>query len=255
MSLHLSLDIADALAREVASRTTVHEYGAGVLVDLPWDFGDGDGLAVYVEEVGGGMVNLTDRGLTADVLALAGVDLASPAARKSWDAIRSLVTQPAPFGRDLDEYEIATFTNTDNVARALHEVAATMLRAEGLRAIGTRTRRVGLSDRIIRRAHGAGLKVVPRAEVATRFGGSRQVTAQVIGGRDVFMQAVGSAATEAYDHTRAIFGDAELTSDRLVAVVAADVKLDRWQVSALTQDGTVIDEPDLPEFLSSLAAA
>ncbi|MCZ2261600.1 hypothetical protein [Isoptericola sp. QY 916] len=253
-TMNLTTDLIPSYANALAARMRTHVYGDGILVDLPWAFGDGDGMSVLVQPVGDRLYNISDRELTADVLAMAGVDLSHRAVRASWETIRATLDRPKPFGRDLDEFEIAAFVDDGELVQALDEIAAVMLRADGLRALGVPARRATFSQRVIRRVQRANLKVVPKAEVRTKFGGQRQVTAQVIGERAVYMQALGTSSMDAYDHARSLFGDAQAEPDQLVAVIAGDVKLSTWQRNALRQDATVVDEPDLDPYLVALAA-
>lgn len=239
----------------LATGVHAYPYGDDVLVDLPMTYADGRSLSVLVTDLGGGIYNLTDRESTVDVLTHAGVNLGDNAIGRSFAAIRDTVDLPPLFGREASPFEISGLADSGDLSTAIHSLVATMLRADGLRAVGARSRRLGLGDRVIKRASAASLTVVPKAPLATKFGGKRQVTAKVIGGREVYIQAIGTSGLEAYDHTRALFGYAAAPADSLTAVVADGVTLEKWQRNALGQDGLVIDEAELEPYLKELALA
>lgn len=242
-------DLIRAFTGVIANRLAVYPYGDGHLVDLPWSFGDAEGMSVLVTSVGDGLYNISDRGLAASNLALAGVDLSNVKNRRSWDAVKDTLSLPGPFGRAVDQYEFAAMVEDTQLGQALHDLGAVMLRADGLRALGTPARRSKFSDRLLRSATNEGVRVVPRAPLKMKYGGERQVTAQLVGEHQVYMQGLGSGDLNTYDHARSLLSDADPSGHAVVAVVARNVQLEPWQRNALRERALVIDEPDFPDYV------
>jgi len=63
-----------AILHHLGDDAIVHPYGDGMLVELPMLYGNGDGVRLLVEPVGG-EYRVTDRGEAADRLLVAGVTL------------------------------------------------------------------------------------------------------------------------------------------------------------------------------------
>lgn len=248
-------ELISAFTGAIENHVAVYPYGDGQLVDLPWSFGDSEGMSVLITPVGEGLYNLSDRGLAASNLALAGVDLSAGKNRRSWDAVRGTLGLPGPIGRTVSEFEIAALVDDAQIGQALHDMGAVMLRADGLRGLGTPGRRQSFSDRLVRSAQAEGADVIPLAPLRMKYGGKRKVTAQLLGQREVYMQGLGSDDT--YDHARSLLGDAELRPDQAVAVIARGVDVADWKRQALGEHADVIDEAELPEYIRDhvLAAA
>ncbi|MEO5710210.1 MAG: hypothetical protein ABIQ59_10355 [Nocardioidaceae bacterium] len=252
MTINLVAEFAGAITRSASSV----RYGDGDLLTLPWSLADGESVSIYVEQVADGLFNLSDRGLAADALALAGVDLGGGAAASSWAAVRDSLDLPAAVMRDLTPFEISGSADKEGLGLALTEVGEAVLRADGLRALGRQRRRLTFKDRVIRHAAERNLTVVPRAKVKTRFGSQREVTCRVQGSDWAYVQALsgGPNFNETYDHARSIFGDTKTSSDHLVSVIADNSKIADWQERSLGELSRVVHESQQDDFWASLAS-
>lgn len=248
--MDLSLAFAEAVGRE----TSVVDYDGGVLLSLPWSLTDGEAIVIHAREAAPGLIELTDRGLVADSLATVGLDLdRKNAASEQWQALRASSVLATPISRVPSRYEIAASCTPDEVGAAIVHLSEWMLRADGLRLLSRPTSQLTLGDRLVRQAQARQLPVTPKAPLAMRHGGQRQATCRVDADRPVFMQTLGDAET-AYDHARALFGDADAGPARLVAVVGERASLKKWQRQNLEEFSTVLDEQETQHFLDSLAA-
>jgi len=248
------LDLPATFSAATRDQSSVVPYGRGQLLTLPWSFGDGESVSLYIEEVGSGYL-VSDRGLAASQLAIAGVDLSTRSAGASWRAVRNSVdAAPSPIP-SVDDFEIAAFAEADNLGITMTAVGEAVLRADGLRALAAPPRAATFSERVIRNAAERGVTVLPRARLKTRHGGERHVTCRVEGRRWAYVQALGVAGgpNDAYDRTRSVFADADVSSDRLVAIVADDARLAAWQEESLHDVGTVVHEREQEEFWASVA--
>lgn len=251
-----TIDLVREFAATVSDAASEVPYGDGSLLVLPWSLGDGESVSIYVKETGPGLFDLTDRGLVADALAIAGVDLASKGAGSSWRAVRHSLELAPLASRPVSLYELTASTDRAGLGWALTELGEAMLRADGLRALGRAPSRARFTEAVIQRASGKHLKVIPRARLRTRFGSDRTVTCKVEGRDWAFVQALsaGPNVNEAYDHARSIFGDTDVGPSHLVAVVADGALLEDWQRKSLAGLSTVITESEQDEFWTSLAS-
>ena len=253
-----TIDLVREFAATVSDAASEVPYGDGSLLVLPWSLGDGESVSIYVKETGPGLFDLTDRGLVADALAIAGLDLASKGAGSSWRAVRHSLELAPLASRPVSLYELTASTDRAGfgLGWALTELGEAMLRADGLRALGRAPSRARFTEAVIQRASGKHLKVIPRARLRTRFGSDRTVTCKVEGRDWAFVQALsaGPNVNEAYDHARSIFGDTDVGPSHLVAVVADGALLEDWQRKSLAGLSTVITESEQDEFWTSLAS-
>ena len=251
-----TIDLVREFAATVSDAASEVPYGDGSLLVLPWSLGDGESVSIYVKETGPGLFDLTDRGLVADALAIAGVDLGSGGAGSSWRAVRHSLELTPLVSRPVSLYELTASTDRAGLGWALTELGEAMLRADGLRALGRAPSRARFTEAVIQRASGKHLKVIPRARLRTRFGSDRTVTCKVEGRDWAFVQALsaGPNVNEAYDHARSIFGDTDVGPSHLVAVVADGALLEDWQRKSLAGLSTVITESEQDEFWTSLAS-
>ncbi len=251
------IDLAEEFAAAVKTQSTTRSYGSGRLLTLPWALADGESVTLYVEQFGDDVFHITDRGMAADALALAGVDLGTKGAASSWAAVKRQLDVPTSVLTDVGQYELAGSSDTSGLGVALASVAEAVLRADGLRVLSNIRPRLTFPDRVIRHAHDKSLAVIPRAPVPTRFGATRSVTCRVEGKDWAFVQALsaGSHFNEAYDHARSIFGDArEDQRKHLVAIVAEAARPEPWQLRSLKEHSKVILEREQDDFFASLAA-
>lgn len=242
----MTINLVEEFAGAITADSTSTPYGVGDLLTLPWSLADGESVAIYVERLGDDLFVVTDRGLAADALSLAGVDLDTKGARNSWNAVRGSLNLPPSVMADISDYEIAGMASRDQLGHALTAVGETVLRADGLRVLGRVRRPLSFPERVIRSASESNLTVLPRAKVQTKQGGERTVTCKVSGTGQhwAFVQAIGegSQGNEGYDHVRSVFGDASATRNHLVAVVADAARLQVWQEAALGDLSVVVRE-------------
>lgn len=251
-----TIDLVREFAATVSDAASEVPYGDGSLLVLPWSLGDGESVSIFVKETGPDLFELTDRGLVADALSIAGVDLGSGGAGSSWRAVQHSLELAPLASRPVSPYELTASADRTGLGWALTELGEAMLRADGLRALGRAPSRARFTDAVIQRASSKHLTVIPRARRRTRIGSDRTVTCKVEGRDWAFVQALSASpnVNEAYDHARSIFGDTDVGPSHLVAVVADGALLEDWQRKSLAGLSTVITESEQDEFWTSLAS-
>lgn len=248
------MDLSRAFADAIGQSTTVVDYDGGFLLSLPWSLTDGEAIVIHAREAAPDLIELSDRGLVADSLAMVGIDLdRKNTASEQWQALQATSTLATPIARIPTRYEIAASCAPDEIGAALIQLSEWMLRADGLRLLSRPVSQLTLGDRIVRQAQARKLNVTPKAPLKMRHGGQRQATCRVDGAQPVFMQTLGDAET-AYDHARALFGDADPGPALLVAVVGERATLKDWQRQSLSECSRVMDEQQTSRFLDTLAA-
>jgi hypothetical protein len=256
MSVDTGVDLVGQFTDAIRKRAAAESYGEGQLLTLPWSLHDGESVAILVEEVAPGLYRLSDRGLAADSLALAGLDLSSKRAAPSWEAVRrSLKLRPSVIP-PASRFELSGDATADELGTALTELAETILRGDALHVLAAAARRRSFGDELIRRAADRHIVVRPDAPMPTRFGSTRKVTCglEPSGKEDIFVQALASANfSDAYDHAKALFSDSSLPKERRVAVIQADAG-QHWHRQSLDEVSVVIDEPEWDDYLADLAA-
>lgn len=254
--------LADHLEKDRLSQSAqVTPYGDGFDVLLPFDLHDGETLIAHVQELSPDTYRVSDMGQLSHSLSLSGVDLNKSNVKRSWQMIRQLLGAEAthPSAPDVDdEWELSLTTAGPNIARAIHTLTESMLRADGLVALArVPQQQLKFAAQLMRDANARGLAVVPNAQLLTSSGMRRNVAFSAKGtGRRVFVQAVGDDqdVTRSYDHTYAVFGDAAVHRDRRIAVLAETLK-DKPYTKGLSQVSTVIFESDADDLWDSLKAA
>lgn len=248
------IDLPRAFADAVGRESSVVDYNGGLLLALPWSLTDGESIVIHAKETSPGLIELTDRGLVADSLGLVGIDLdRKNAASEQWQSLRASSPLATPISRIPSRYEIAACCSPDDVGAAIVHLSEWMLRADGLRLLSRPASQLTLGDRIVRQAQARKLTVTPKAPLAMRHGGQRQATCRVDAHQPVFLQTLSDAET-AYDHARALYGDADPGPAKLIAVVGERASLKNWQRQNLEEFSTVLDEREMQRFLDSLAA-
>lgn len=256
MSVGFGLDLVGRFTDVIRQRATAVSYGDGQLLTLPWSLHDGEAVAILVNEVAPGLFRLSDRGLAADSLALAGVDLSQKRFMPSWEAVRRSLGLRASIIPPASRFELSGDATADELGSALTELAETVLRGDALHVLATSARRRSFGDMLIRRAADQHIAVRPDAPMPTRFGATRKVTCglEPPGKQEVFVQALaGANFSDAYDHAKALFADSSLPRERRVAVIQADAG-QRWHRQSLTEVSIVVDEPQWEDYLSEFAA-
>lgn len=255
----MTINLVDEFAGAISQQSSTTRYGSGELLTLPWSLADGESVAIYVERLNEDMFVVTDRGLAADALALAGVDLSSRAGSSSWAAVKASLGLPPSVMTDFSEFEIAGSASRDELGFALTAVGETVLRADGLRVLGRKRKALSFPDRVIRQAFEHELTVVPRAKLSTKQGGERTVTCKVTSDSEnwAFVQAMGagSQGNEGYDHLRSVFGDANVDREHLIAVIADGARLAAWQERTLDDLSLLVRESGQATVWERLAKA
>jgi hypothetical protein len=256
MSVDLGTDLVGRFTGEIQQRASTLPYGKGQLLTLPWSLHDGEAVAILVEEVAPGLFHLSDRGLAADSLALAGVDLSHRRFSPSWEAVRHSARLRPSIVPPSNRFELGGEATADELGAALTSLAEAVLRADALHVLAASPRRRSFGDGLIRRAVDRLIAVQPDAPMPTRFGSTRRVTCGLEpAGRDaVFVQALASPSfSDAYDHAKALFTDSSLPRERRVAVIQSDAG-QPWHKRSLGEVSVVIDEHEWDEYLTGLVA-
>lgn len=252
----MTVDLVRELLTTVSRQATTVPYGDGELLTLPWSLGDGESVSIYVEQLEDQLYLISDRGLAADSLALAGVDLKRSAVRASWNAVlRDVNLAPSALSAR-HAFEIAYTTPPDRLGTALTALGEAVLRADGLRALSLTRPTRAFREAVIQSASRHSKAVVPHAPLPMRFGGKRTVTCRLDGAHPTWVQALAASggSNENYDHVRSLLSDALVSKPELVVVVADAASLDDWQTSALAERSQVVRESDQDDFFAKLAA-
>ncbi|AOT25780.1 hypothetical protein SEA_TORTELLINI_35 [Mycobacterium phage Tortellini] len=226
------------------------------LISLPATFASGEMLSLLIT-VTAGLVNVTDRGQTADVLLDYGVDRTKGRAAASFDAVRRSVGLPPVFGSA--DWEITAAVDPSDVAIAVQAVADAAMRADGLRVLARDTRSASFADKSVRRISER-TAVVPRARIPGRHGGQRPVTLSYPGkdGGDYFLQALASRDSEtrltAYDHASGLFMNAQPELSHRIALLE-DGSWEPWQIKGLKSICRVVVEDEVDSLVQDTAAA
>lgn len=252
----MTITITEQIVEVVTQDLNVTSYGPDQLVRLPFAFSDGHLLEVVVARVDGDVYTLSDCGQTAETLWSHGLDLSTGSGRKSWVAVKDHLRLP-PAMAIADEYQLAMTSTSAELGRNVIRLGEAMLLAEGLRSLAKAPRGRSLRDRIVRVARDFELGIVPRAGIATRFGANREVTAKVVGKRELYVQGVGGHGDKfgAYDRARSIWTDSLGERDSKLSVIGVDAALESWQRQALDEISTVATETGLQDIFGSLTAA
>ncbi|RBY75972.1 hypothetical protein DQ239_15825 [Blastococcus sp. TF02-09] len=243
MSIDVDLDLAAVFSGAVRESAIDVPYGDGRLLTLPWALHNGECVAILVEPVADGLYRLSDRGLAADVLATANVDLGSPSLQGRWQTVqRSLALRPSVVPPP-NAYELSGDATTDELGTALTTLAEAILRADGLQILGKPDRQLTFAERVVKDVYSAELPATPRAPLPNRFGGQRRVTCRIDPPRKpaLFVQALASGDPNAsYDHARALFADAQIDRQQLISVIQPHWG-QAWHREALAAVSHVVD--------------
>ena len=251
------LDPRGLLLRHVIDHTLVHDYGDGILVDLPITYSDGDAVRLLVEPINTGL-RVTDRGYAIGELLANGVNPDIGRAARAIEAARMAadlngVANP-------DKSELSTFGEEPNLGEMLLSVAGAALRVEQLRWLATDQPEIRFNERVLQRLRPSKQWTTVSAELGLRDGRARRVTAAVQGTRGkAFVQALSlSRVDSAVEHCFFLFAQAEVESNRLVA--ALEGTREQWpgaDARALAGVGRVafFEEPgDLESQLQQVVA-
>ena len=223
-----TIEIATVMSEPIQSRP----YGQGEMLTLPWSYGDGSLVELYVERVAADLVTVSDRTMTAFHLSdVAGLDLATGVAARSWQAV--LESAGVPIDLTARPWEIATTVDDGDLDRALRRIIEACLRADGLRFLAKGPRRLSFGARVTSLVSEVAQSVVPNQTVSLRSGGQRSVTVEATrgDGRRVLVQAMSSAdRTAQCDHAYFL---ADQIVDRAPLVGALEGTRIQWANQAL----------------------
>lgn len=253
------IDIELAVLNALTGRLRVRDSGIGAVVTLPLTMTTGNMVQVYVEQMADDAWFVSDQGVAASELALAGVNLVTQkGAGASWAQLRRrLGVDPVLMRDDVRDFDLAGMTTGATLGRAVLAVGEGVVRGEALRALAPGYRRKRFRDVIIQAAGRRNLPVVPDAPMPTKHSGQRKVSLMVAGSRDTYMQAISSSKSsqETFDIAQSILTSTALGRDSLAIVLQRGVVLEGWQRETLNEHGAPIDEDNIDEFMDRLAAA
>lgn len=205
-----------------------------------------------------GVATITDRGVTADQLEDAGVNVDDqPRAARSFAAVRDSIGLPFAIGAG--PWEIASSVDVGDIAIAVQVLADAAIRADGLRVLGSGNRATSFADKSVSRLS-ARTAVVPKAKMPGRHGGDRQVTLAYKGNDDArfYVQALSGSdkdsRTRSYDHASGLFLGAPPDQKHRVAL-RQNASWELSLINNLREVCQVVDEDEIDDFVSSTAAA
>lgn len=249
------MSVVDAIVKGYAETLKAVPYGDGHLISLPTTFTSGNLMTVLVT-FESGAVSVTDRGLTADELSDAGLDLSSGRVARSFSAVCASTGLPPVFGAE--NWEITASADAADVAIAVQAVADAAMRADGLRALATSSRSATFAEVAVARV-AARTAVVPHAKMPGKYGAIRRVTLSYVGhdNESYYVQALAGRDRESrvrsYDHASGLFlGAAPSITHRVALLQHGD--WESWQVKNLGEVCRVIDEEEADDFIAATAA-
>ncbi|MFD3897302.1 hypothetical protein ACFW5U_23435 [Streptomyces rochei] len=229
-----------ALLRSINDRIVVHDYGDGLLVDLPLTYSDGDSVRLLVEPLGTG-VRVSDQASAYERLLLADVNTDTGRAA---EAIASTVRVAGLANVGGEEDEIATFGPLEDLGTMMLNVAQASIRVEQLRWLAVRRAPVRFADRVVERVQSVARrdwKVERNASLRLRSGRERSVTVAVeTPTAAAYVQALSvKDKDQAAEHCYYLFSWADVPAQSRVA--ALDGKRSDWPSEVLSELGSVAD--------------
>lgn len=245
----------NALRDEWVGRVSSSPYLDGEMLLTPWDFPDGRTLDLYVQQMSDDWYFVSDRGLVADRLSDAGVDVSRGAGARSWEMLRrGLSVVLADAGR----YEIAGTAVRSDLGGVINDVAVRALQGDALRVLGRTRRNQGFAERAMKEAVSFDLGVLPDSTLSNRFGGTRKVTFSAEGaGGKCFVMALGRSDSFIEDHDRAklAFEDAEVDRFEKACLIGSLARPLPWHIKSLEDVSEVYGEQEQNRLWGKLAAA
>jgi hypothetical protein len=232
--------VTASLLRSINDRITVHEYGDGLLVDLPLTYGDGDSVRLLVEPMGAG-VRVSDRAAAYERLLLADVNTDTG---RVTEAITTTVRVAGLANVGGEEDELATFGPLDDLGAMILAVAQASIRVEQLRWLAVRRAPVRFADRVVERvqsAAGRDWKVERNAPLRLQSGRERAVTVAIeTPTAAAYVQALSAKDKDhAAEHCFYLFTWADVPAQSRVA--ALDGERSDWPSGLLGELGSVAD--------------
>lgn len=249
------MSVIDAIADGYRDSLAAVPYGDGELISLPATFASG-ALVTVLAVIADDVATVTDRGLAADELADAGLDISTGRVARSFAAVRNSTGLAPVFGAE--NWEITASVDAADIAIAVQAVADAAIRADGLRALAKSRRLADFAEQSVDLiSHRT--SVIPRAKMPGVHGSLRRVTLSYPG-RDhkpYYEQALPGRDSEtrvrSYDHASGLFlGAAPDLLHRVALLQQGDWEL--WQVKNLSQVCQVVEEKDADEFVAETAA-
>lgn len=250
--------ITEAVLTAVGRRLAVWHGDDHTVVATPWTLDDQTPVTLYITQLSSDVFNVSDAGLAAGALADAGVDLTRKAVGSSFLAVRNSLRFPPPMGDESGKWDVAVTVSADRLGDAVIEVSEAVIRAETLKALGSRRKPRTFGERIMRTATEIGLTIEPQAPLPLRHRGARRRVSYRVANkeRDAFVQTITQASTATgYDHAKALFTDTSIDEARRITALEQTVRLDPWQYEGLSEVSRVITEQDLGSFLANNFAA
>ncbi|XVV13655.1 DUF1828 domain-containing protein [Actinoplanes sp. CA-131856] len=226
-----------AILRAVNDHTLVRPYGDGLLVDLPFTYGDGDSVRVLVEPMGTGF-RVSDRAVAASLVSMAGANLS---AQRPSEAFEEIIKSAKLNGLRSEAGELATFGPAEQLGQMILDVGQASLRVDQIRWLAVRQSPKRFTDQVAERVRSwAGHRQVQReASVSLKSGRQRQVTLRIYDQNSAaYVQAVSSRdQDQAAEHCYYIFDLSEIPKENKIA--ALDGGRDDWPVEIVEELKTV----------------
>lgn len=246
--------LEDAIRDDLARNLRVVERPTYMQVFLPFPLTDSSPVTFYVTDEGD-TARISDRGLVADSLLLAGVDITAQSVQPSVAAILRATGYHDSMARE--DYELAVLVEKSEVVAALRQLTSAALRVDSLRPQKSRPK--AFRERVQAVFRDLSLPIVPNADLDIGGGHTRRVTlaveSAVRGQQLVYVQALGSSDhAAAYDRARSMFGDAPIDRTRKVAVLQGGIS--RWEdqpLENLEKVARVEGDDDLDKLALALA--
>lgn len=233
----------DQVIAALGKRVTATPIKNGCLLTTPFVLDDHTPVDLAVTRLGDNHYLVSDRGLIADRLDMAGARIDSGVVKTSWEALTA--TLPAILTH-IQLWEIAATTDSDGLGDTVIDVAAKAMQADMLRILAPAWHPLNLSDELSRQAASMGAAVTPRASVPTRNGGQRHVSFSATGkGGTVYVKALGSSSgfMSAYDSAYATFATM-VSPDIRASIIGDGIDVNRWQWEDLSSVSRVMRAGD-----------
>ncbi|MGW0821848.1 hypothetical protein [Streptomyces sp. NPDC002845] len=232
--------VVAALLSSINDRILIHEYGDGLLVDLPLTYSDGDSVRLLLEPLGTG-VRVSDQASAYERLLLADVNTETG---RVAEAIATTVRVAGLANVGSEDDEIATFGPLEDLGTMMLAVAQASIRVEQLRWLAVRRSPVRFADRVVERVQSVAKRdwrVERNASVRLRSGRERAVTVAVeTATAAAYVQALSvKDKDQAAEHCYYLFSWADVPTRSRVA--ALDGKRSDWPSEILSELGSVAD--------------